>query len=876
MPRRSFTRYFLIPRNIALSLLVAAVLFLSRTPSASAQESYLASVFYGGLGVFDLNTSNLTEAVNAGANNFSIITGPNHRLAFLSTGQYLSIIDLTIQREIRRMPEAAYSRFAAITPDGKYLLKMNETLRTLDVIDIAAFKIARRVELAAILKNVNDFQMGAIVIVGSKAYVTTKQPSQLYPSIALVDLHTFRARAIAIPNHGHAGSTCLPNTAATPDGKYLVMIQNLHMVFLNTATNKIDIDETLPSNNYAIAITPNGKDPSKVYGYLLRNGNGKYVVSVVDLRPGSPTFGQLIANTDVNISLGQYGLLMSGLAINPEGTKVVVAAQQYNQNGPLPNLLVIDTGLMLTNPGAAIVGEATAADGGATEGVTIASIVTTPPSTAPVVTGVSGNVTNDKNTTIHVFGSNFLSGAQVRIGSMAPLPATVLSSSDLEVTVPEYAPAGANLDVIVTNPNVKSSPSLQNQSGLLVGGITIFPTPAFQPKQQFGTALLGGSAQVYDVNQKSMVNLQSAPPLYLQVLFNADGAELYGFSYGPFYSQDTPEALQWKIADGSFQATVAIPNGTNAYGLYETLQLAVNPAGGGPIIYAPGEITYGNGNSDLQLNMIDTNPANKSTFNTIIKTIDAGLNLQYDYFDVYSYAATPDGRYVYMNYYDENSGLGMLAIFDIVNGGPATILTMSSLGADDNQYNLEVSPDGRSLLLQAGYFSGGYGENIMVYNVATNPKSPTLLATITGSVPGGAAPWLYSYQVVGNRLFATDINSNSILAFNFDDVHLNFNQLAAYKLPITEAYDFMTVSPDGALIYLPVVNPDMIAVFDANLLVENQPPFITNIATGIYPYTVAVSPTNAKHLVAPHIHTQPPENRGEPGYNAAWRSEVST
>ena len=41
-----------------------------------------------------------------------------------------------------------------------------------------------------------------------------------------------------------------------------------------------------------------------------------------------------------------------------------------------------------------------------------------------------------------------------------------------------------------------------------------------------------------------------------------------------------------------------------------------------------------------------------------------------------------------MNYYDYNSGLGMLAIFDIVNGGPATILTMSSLGAYDFQYNL--------------------------------------------------------------------------------------------------------------------------------------------------------------------------------------------
>ena len=65
---------------------------------------------------------------------------------------------------------------------------------------------------------------------------------------------------------------------------------------------------------------------------------------------------------------------------------------------------------------------------------------------------------------------------------------------------------------------------------------------------------------------------------------------------------------------------------------------------------------------------------------TIINVINAGLSNQpNDYFDIYPYAATPDGKYVYMNYNDYNSGLGMLAIFDIVNGGPATTLTMSSL-----------------------------------------------------------------------------------------------------------------------------------------------------------------------------------------------------
>lgn len=125
-------------------------------------------------------------------------------------------------------------------------------------------------------------------------------------------------------------------------------------------------------------------------------------------------------------------------------------------------------------------------------------------------------------------------------------------------------------------------------------------------------------------------------------------------------------------------------------------------------------------NSDLQLNMIDTNTAS-GTFNTIIQTINAGLQTQAC--DVVSFAATPDGKYVYMNY-DDCSGTGMLAIFDIVHGGPATTLTMSSLGAADTQYNLQVSPDGRSLLLQA-YYANFFGYNIMVFDIGANPLSPT-------------------------------------------------------------------------------------------------------------------------------------------------------
>ena len=176
-----------------------------------------------------------------------------------------------------------------------------------------------------------------------------------------------------------------------------------------------------------------------------------------------------------------------------------------------------------------------------------------------------------------------------------------------------------------------------------------------------------------------------------------------------------------------------------------------------------------------------------------------------------------------MNYNDYNSGLGMLAIFDIVNGGPATILTMSSLGAYDYQSEVQVSPDGRSLLMQ-NYYDNNAGYNIMVYDIATNPKSPALLATITGNVP---------------RLWPTVLvflSSGWQPAVCFGQqyrfcIGIQLRCGALQLQPTGVLYgarrfqpQTMAVSPDGAWVYLQNNNPDMITVLDANLLAGGQPP----------------------------------------------------
>jgi DNA-binding beta-propeller fold protein YncE len=50
------------------------------------------------------------------------------------------------------------------------------------------------------------------------------------------------------------------------------------------------------------------------------------------------------------------------------------------------------------------------------------------------------------------------------------------------------------------------------------------------------------------------------------------------------------------------------------------------------------------------------------------------------------------------------------------------------------------------------------------------------------------------------------------------------------------------VSPDGALIYIPIAGYDMLAVLDANKLVHGHSPLITNIGAFRSPYQVTVSP----------------------------------
>jgi hypothetical protein len=334
-----------------------------------------------------------------------------------------------------------------------------------------------------------------------------------------------------------------------------------------------------------------------------------------------------------------------------------------------------------------------------------------------------------------------------------------------------------------------------------------------------------------------MTDLAPGDPVFYGITFNADGAELYGFSFGPPYWPEFSELIDWKLSDQSLQASVTVANSVSTTN--QGLTSSINPASGRPVIYSTTS-TFTGQITDLQLVMVDTDPSSQ-TYNSVVQTFDAGINAQNDSFSVFSFGATPDGKYVYVNYLDGNAAAGMLAIFDIANGGPATLMTMSSLRVDDYQYYLRVAPDGHTLLLSETYANGS-GEEIKVFDIATNPKAPVAIGTIAANIPNKSSAYLGDVRIAGAFLFTIDTSTYSVIAFNFDPVHSNFSQLGIYTPPFGSYYPILAVSPDAALIYLPDSVNSSITVLDTSKLANSQPPLVTELATGTWPWLVAMSP----------------------------------
>lgn len=789
---------------------------------SSAEEQYIVSSVDGNVNVYNLSDNSFVESFGAGANPFQVVVSPNRRVGYFPNfdNPYVSVVDFTIQREIKRIygVEACNSLTAALTPDGKLLLIPSYEGK-LDVIRTSDFQVIQRVDLTGIVGPVPLMSLSSVVVVNNKAYINTNFNFSSNNAVAVVDLTTFRATAIPVPTEFFNNTIFAGDTAATPDGQYVLMLQSTNVLLISTASDTVVENITLPTAPYLIAVTPlsNAKG---AFGYLIcADAKGVIEAEVMDLRPRSQTFGHLIPGAQLELSHGNFE--PGAIAINTDGTRLIVMA--FLAGAPQPDTFILDTGALLTNPQKAILSKLRLGKtlGRFLHDVIITPIETVPPASAPVVTAVSGSPINNQASIIEVTGANFGKNTFVRMGAMAPIRAQVVSENSLELTVPENAPAGDGLDVIVTNMNPNAPVGQQQQSGALGGQLKISPNPAFQPRQQVVTSDMAQNAISVLRKTDSMKTLFAGhePGTFA---FVPDGVHVY------VELQTFAHIACFNLQKNVVEKVIVPPlGGALMPGGMITSSSPTRPT---PVIYVATYRCQPSGECNINLLQIDADPSS-ATFNEIVNTYQVALSSSLGG----TAGATPDGRYVYVS----ESATETITIFDIVKGTPV-VLSMNTLGVSPLQNQIVVAPDGKTLLLSNR--EGG----IAVFDIGANPLSPSPIATISPVVPKGIGHVsLSTFQIQGLQLFAFDAQQNTVEMFNFDRNTQNYAFLGANVISGHSAYTArLAVSPDGKLVYVPQNGEDALAVLDTGVLATNQPALVTKIATGRVPNAAAVSPVS--------------------------------
>jgi hypothetical protein len=264
---------------------------------------------------------------------------------------------------------------------------------------------------------------------------------------------------------------------------------------------------------------------------------------------------------------------------------------------------------------------------------------------------------------------------------------------------------------------------------------------------------------------------------------------------------------------------------------------------GAPVAYAVAQHAFGDGNSDQVLFAIDADAAHAgSTLNTVLAAQFAGQRLPIGFSG--ALGASPDGRFVYTNAFQDFSCLtGWLIIFDVATATANTIPT-SSLNLNGCQFHIELSPDGKSLLLNSA------DGRIFVFDISADPMNPVQTAVITPQPPVHfttlSSPALRISPATPNIVYAFDATQNIVAAFSFDRATPNFAQLGSIVVPGPGAIvggSTMDVTPDGKLLYVPLNSEDDVAVLDPALVAASNPAaVITKILSGRGPSSVAVRP----------------------------------
>jgi len=812
---------------MAVSLWLAAL----ATPMG-AQEKYLVSTDDGLLSLYDFATNSLIETVKGSLGftsaNSTIssrgvpLPGLNTRVAYDVSGAYVSVIDLTINRETNRLPRDAFylsstTKVAATTPDGRYLLvaflgplTQHSDSFVLYVIDASTLKVVQKVDL------ISAFQAfpGSVVALNNKAYVFPRTPSPAQ-KVAVVDLTTFAVSSIPMP----AGNVGYRPAVVMPDGSAVLAFEDensdnkSHLLFISTTTDTLvnDIAQTQRYSTNAFAISAPGTDSSKVFAYIAYQNQSALAI---DLRANSRTYGNVLP--DSAVALDVNFVPPSGLAVNSDSSRLVIVGESQ---APSPNLDIVDTAKMLSDPQNAIVARVTVDNGVGGAGVCTGNFSTIPPNTAPTVSAVSGDITNDIPRQIQITGGNFKAGALVSIGGMDPLTADLVNSSTLNVAVPANFPAGKGQDIIVTNPQSNDSQDQRNQSGLLAAQFNILPNPKFQPVDQIATVNLDNSISIYGPSQQTMANI-AMPGGSVAPAFNIDGKELYVSGGVGFYVDIFPVNVVTNQLSPAIQ--ICSTNDCMPLGLVAGSR---DPATGSPVI----DFVWLDYGYQMHVSVVDSNPGSPS-FHTVIRIFAFAGNVA----DVSAMAVSPDGKYAYV----WDSAAGALNIINLSNGQLTTV-SSNALVVNYYQYQIGLSPDGKLMVLAA---SRRPGTTIKVFDLS-NPIQPKRLAELKPvPIPGHGFPYVVHYQIVGEKLYATDL-AGTVVVFNFNRQKSDFRQAGYFVSQSKDVWGAFALSPDGSYFYATDTINDQVLVFDASRLSYGRDALVTAVRAPYYPYAIDVSST---------------------------------
>lgn len=769
--------------------------------------------------VFNASDNAQIAAIRTGPLPNSIVISPNGRLAFIAdeATQYISVVDLTIQAEIKRIRDIGPDQLA-MSADGSRIIATHINDEAITIVDANNLSIIRTIDLngrAGDDPNAEDLGFNNPVIIGNKAYLNTSN------DIISVDLGTFAVTLITGPDDAFFFQNA-ENLAATPDGKTLAAIRSGGLVLLNTATNSPIV--TVPfSFAFSVAVGPNPSDPSKVVAYVANSGNSGAVLSVVDVTVGSPSFGTVIGEMQLPPQVPKSQRTM--LALNPGGTRAFVNVNSSSINTN-PNVFIIDTAAIMTDPAAAVIHEAQISL--QPRALAVAQTQTISPATAPRVSGISvKKVQNDHAATVIISGSGFVPGESVRIGNLDPVPAQFISPTRLRVTVPENAPTQI-ASIIVITPNATQPLNLQQQSGILLDALTIAAPEIFKPDFQVGSANFGDHSFsiISKSNPDGLTSEIQTAPRPSGIAMSPDGARAYIAS---LFSPASVDVFNFKT--NLIEAHVVL-NGSpsslpgQSKGIVFAPRLATGKLAAYVVASKPG---------NLDLYAIDADPASP-TFNTVVDDFPTNITTAASSPD--AVVMTPDGRFAFIDELENDGEDANLVIIDLSTRA-VTAIPAATLGMLPFQLTMDISSDGKFLVLVS------QGDNFLIVDVST-PTQPVVVTTLIGAPTANQPKVILEFpRIVGNRLFAFDIDHNIVSIFNFNPAARDFSELANFTVPgpvaiITAVGD---VTPDGKLIYMPLREEDSVAVLDVEKIIQHDPSaLITKIGVGLTPEYVAVRP----------------------------------